>query len=586
MGTKKILVVVVTYYPEKDLLERNIQAYIDFVDKVLVWENTPENDKLKYRHISHEKVEYCGDGVNSISRALNYAWRYADRNGYDYLLTMDQDSLFEDFRSYLGKTVYCEEAPEGIWTPPINNEETSTDYEEINMPITSGMLASVRIINLIGGWNEYFTIDSVDDEFFLQAYKCNVRKYRVKGVSFIQRYGSPNTVKWMGHTLVLRNDGPKRLYSIYKNKLMLIRRYPDVKYLRDEFFHYWPKVILLVLLFEKDKFSKVWAIIRGLASGFSYKVQNLRMREARRAKDALVLMSTYNGELYLEEQLDSILCQEGMRVSLLIRDDGSTDGTCKILERYAAGHDNIRWITAENIGFVKSFSKLIEMALADEQHYDFYAFSDQDDVWFPQKMTAACGALEYRDQQFPLVFMSNSLYVDDNLNELGLFYREPPYLTRQNVILYPTAQGCSMVFNRRAMELYMENPPSVAWHDRWMGLICNFFGETDYCQTPLFYYRIHGNNTIGKKKNFFGRIIDDFKFYFSSDPKNYPMIKEFYDAYQSRLSEDDRKAINTYLQYKKSLKAKLVLMTSRRYQHTLNWWDVVRKSVLFLFNRG
>ena len=89
----KILAIVVTYYPEKNLLKKNINAFIEYVDKVLIWENTPESEKLSFRFIHDEKIEYCGDGINSISHALNYGWKYAKRNGYDYLLTMDQDSI-------------------------------------------------------------------------------------------------------------------------------------------------------------------------------------------------------------------------------------------------------------------------------------------------------------------------------------------------------------------------------------------------------------------------------------------------------------------------------------------------------------
>ena len=94
----RILAVVVTYYPEEDLLKNNIAAFIDEVDKVLIWENTPDVEKLQYRYIDNSKVEYCGDSVNSISRGLNYAWRYAQKEKYDYLLTMDQDSVFLNFQ--------------------------------------------------------------------------------------------------------------------------------------------------------------------------------------------------------------------------------------------------------------------------------------------------------------------------------------------------------------------------------------------------------------------------------------------------------------------------------------------------------
>lgn len=585
MEQKRILAVVVTYYPERELLERNIHAFIDHVDKVLIWENTPEADRLQYRYIENEKVEYHGAGVNSISRALNFAWYYARKHDYAYLLTMDQDSVFEDFAYYVGRTIDCAEAPEGIWTPQINQQDTNGDYEEINMPITSGMLSPLKFITEIGGWNEFFTIDSVDDEFFLKAHLQGVKKYRVKGVNLIQRYGTPNTVRWLGHELVLRNDGPERLKSIYKNKVMLIKTNPKVSYLREEFFHYWPKVIILTLFFEQNKFRKIWAIFCGLWSGLTGKISELRRVDLLDRKKVLVLMSTYNGEAFLSEQIDSILAQESVEVDLLVRDDGSSDHTRDILATYAAKTPHVRWYSGENLGFVRSFTALVDMAYREYSAYDYYAFSDQDDVWHKDKLQMACGMLLAHPQDRPLLFTSNSMYVDDNLNELNLFHREQPYFTRQNIMIYPVAQGCSMVFNRQAMALYLAHPPVISWHDRWMSLVCNFFGDIVYSYHPLFCYRIHDNNVQGKKQSFYARIVEDFRFFFSSDPKNFPMIEEFYQAFEPQLTDEDRKTLLTYLQYKHSFRKKLVLITSVKYLHTRNVWDILRKSVLFLFNR-
>lgn len=582
---RRILAIVVTYYPERELLERNIHAFINHVDKVIIWENTPKVDRAKYRHITHEKVEYYGEEKNSISRALNFAWYFARRYEYDYLLTMDQDSVFENFEFYIQKTINCPDAPEGIWTPEINQQDTNGAYEEINMPITSGMLSSVTFINAIGGWNEYFTIDSVDDEFFLKAHLQQIKKYRVKDVKLIQRYGTPNTVKWMGHQLVLRNDSPQRLYSIYKNKIMLIKAYPKVKYLREEFFHYWPKVILLVIKFERHKFQKAWNILRGVFAGLTSKIKNLRRVELIQAQRILVLMSTYNGESYLREQIDSILAQDNVDVDILVRDDGSTDHTKEILNTYAAKTPHVRWYAGENLGFVKSFTALVERACKEMPAYDYYAFSDQDDIWMKDKLQTACGTLLSHPQDRPLLFASNSMYIDNNLNEQNLFHREQPYFTRQNIMIYPVAQGCSMVFNRQAMERYLEHPPVISWHDRWMSLVCNFFGDIAYSYRALFYYRIHDKNVQGKKPSFYARIKEDLRFFFSSDPKNFPMIEEFYQAYKSQLSDEDCKSLLTYLQYKRSFRKKLALITSAKYLHTHNVWDVLRKSVLFLFNR-
>ncbi len=584
----KILVIVVTYYPEKELLERNVQAFIDHVDKVLIWENTPSPDKLEYRFIKHEKILYCGDGINSISRALNYAWEYANENGFDYLLTMDQDSYFENFDYYLDKTIYCQDAPEGIWTPQMNGEQVLKDYEEIDIPITSGMLASIDIVNKIGGWNESYTVASVDDEFFLQAHKYRIKKYKVQNASLLQRFGITQEVNIFGHKLELRNYGPQRLYDIYRNNIILIRKYPEIDYLRKNFFHYWLKAIVMVVLFEKQRFSKTSAIIRGIISGLRYKSEeprNLGLAGLKKDMNVLVLMSTYNGESYLRKQIDSILNQEKVKVHLLIRDDGSTDGTCKILAEYAERYQNISWNTSKNVGFVRSFSILAENALSYPEPIDFYAFSDQDDIWMPNKIKIACRYLEDSKEDTPLLFSSNSLFVDDHMNVLGAFHRKTPHFTKQNVMIFPTEQGCSMVFNKRALELYDSHPPRDAWHDRWMCLICNFFGETIYCQTPLFYYRIHGGNMIGKKQKLWDRMMDDVKFFFTSDAKNSQMVEEFYQAFETHLSLEDRDIVNVFLHYKESFRNKWKIMVSPEYQRAPNWQERLRKSILLLFNK-
>lgn len=589
MKNGRILAIVVTYYPERDLLVRNVEAFIDHVDKVLIWENTPSKDKQPYRYITHEKVDYYGDGVNSISRALNFAWEYANENGYDYLLTMDQDSYFENFEFYVDRTVFCKDAPEGIWTPQMNGEKVSDDYEEIDIPITSGMLASIKIVNTIGGWNESYTIASVDDEFYLQAHLRGIGKYKVKDASLLQRFGTPREVTVLGHTLVLRNYGPQRLHDIYRNNIILIRKYPKIDYLRNNFFHYWLKAIVLVFVYEKQRFRKTWCIFKGIIAGFRYRNQefrNLGIAKLEKETHVLVLMSTYNGEVYLREQLDSILWQDGVHVHLLIRDDGSTDRTCDILAEYAGKYDNIEWEGQENVGFFRSFSMLAEKALSYPEPIDFYAFSDQDDIWMPNKLKTACKFLEgVMSQDVPLLFSSNSLFMDDNMNIMGSFHKETPHYTKQNVMIYPTEQGCSMVFNKRALELYDSHPPRNAWHDRWMCLICNFLGQTVYCQSPLFYYRIHGGNMIGKKQSLCARIMDDIKFFFTSDAKNSQMVEEFYQAYRSQLSDEDLKILNVFLNYKGSFKNKWKIVMSPEYQRASNWQERMRKAVLLLFNK-
>ena len=102
-------------------------------------------------------------------------------------------------------------------------------------------------------------------------------------------------------------------------------------------------------------------------------------------------MSTYNGEKYLREQIDSILNQDYPEISLLIRDDGSTDGTVDILKEYAQKYRDIDYYVGENLGVQNSFFDL--MKRADKRAY-YYAFADQDDVWLPGKIKRAIELLE------------------------------------------------------------------------------------------------------------------------------------------------------------------------------------------------
>jgi len=95
-------------------------------------------------------------------------------------------------------------------------------------------------------------------------------------------------------------------------------------------------------------------------------------------------MSTYNGEKYLEEQINRILAKTDVDFRLLVRDDNSSDGTVAILRRYE-NHPRFQWYGGENLGCAKSFMDLLYSA----PDADFYAFSDQDDIWYPNKISSA-----------------------------------------------------------------------------------------------------------------------------------------------------------------------------------------------------
>lgn len=268
----KLLAVVVTYYPQKNVLLQNIEAFISYVDKVLIWENTPFTEKQEFRYLVNEKIEYCGDGVNSISHALNYAWKYANKASYDYILIMDQDSQWVDFPSYLKQTIYNDGAPEGIWGPHISGNIKKSGIEEVYSVINSGTLVKVTLVNRIGGWNEMFDIDGVDDEFCLRAKRLGIKTYRINESNLLQCFGSPRIVFFLWKRGELRNDSPLRLYNIYRNFILLIRMFPESKMLKDEFKRCWMSRIKWIIFFENNRVRKLCAIVRGIYDGITYKL--------------------------------------------------------------------------------------------------------------------------------------------------------------------------------------------------------------------------------------------------------------------------------------------------------------------------
>lgn len=163
----------------------------------------------------------------------------------------------------------------------------------------------------------------------------------------------------------------------------------------------------------------------------------------------LVLMSTYNGEAYVAEQIDSILNQKHVNVTLSIRDDGSTDNTYAILQDYASRHSNIMLQTGDNIGYAASFWTLLLQA---PSNYSFYAFSDQDDIWDDTKLASAIYALEQHNEQYKLYACALRV-VDEQLNELyvNAFPRLKP--TLGSAITRPRLSGCTMVFNQPLFSL-------------------------------------------------------------------------------------------------------------------------------------
>ncbi|EET60571.1 glycosyltransferase, group 2 family [Marvinbryantia formatexigens DSM 14469] len=188
-----------------------------------------------------------------------------------------------------------------------------------------------------------------------------------------------------------------------------------------------------------------------------------------------IILSAYNGEKYIEEQLQSLFAQEYPNIDIYVRDDGSTDRTVEILEKYDR-QGKIFLIRGENIGFCASFFSLLE--LCGEGTY--WSFCDQDDIWEKDKIKRAVAHLERHTEKekVPLLYYSLSRMVDENGNDLGI--QEPPKgsLCFRRALTGTFGVGFSMVINRKLRNMMLQcDPKAVHSHDWLAGAVALGMGH-------------------------------------------------------------------------------------------------------------
>jgi glycosyltransferase involved in cell wall biosynthesis len=206
-----------------------------------------------------------------------------------------------------------------------------------------------------------------------------------------------------------------------------------------------------------------------------------------------VLMSTYNGERFVEEQIVSILQQLPADGALIIRDDGSTDQTAVRIAAFQ--DDRITLVRGQNMGFASSFLCLLTMI---PQSVSVAFFSDQDDVWEPTKIATCCARLSGKEAA-PTLYCSGLLLVSEDLEPLGrspLWPRKPDF---DNALVENIATGCTIALNRAAISLVLRTarPEQIRYHDWWCYLVVSAFGEVLYDPEPLIKYRQHRQNALG-----------------------------------------------------------------------------------------
>jgi glycosyltransferase involved in cell wall biosynthesis len=221
-----------------------------------------------------------------------------------------------------------------------------------------------------------------------------------------------------------------------------------------------------------------------------------------------ILLCTMQGEHFLREQLDSIANQTYPNWTVWVSDDGSTDGTQNIFKEYLGkfGKDKFQIEKGPAQGYIKNFLSLV---CNKQIEASYYAYSDQDDIWLPDKLRRALAWIENVPSSVPALYCARTCNVDEKNNVLGLsplFARQPTFA---NALVQSIAGGNTMLFNQAACNLLRQAGPAVkvASHDWWTYLVVSGCGgQVYYDPEPTLRYRIHGSNQIGSNNTWEARI--------------------------------------------------------------------------------
>ena len=276
-----------------------------------------------------------------------------------------------------------------------------------------------------------------------------------------------------------------------------------------------------------------------------------------------VLLSTYNGEKYIKEQIESILNQKEVEVSLLIRDDASSDKTIEIIGKLADKNNNIIYYKDENLGPARSFMDL----LYKSGEYDYYAFADQDDIWQKQKLISAINMLKEKENE-PSLYMSALEVVDENLNLIET-KKVNGNLSFEGEMIRNFATGCTMVLNKKLCDIIKQyNPSYLIMHDSWITRVCYAVGGNVIIDDNSYIkYRQHTGNVLGYKDEGFQKIKRQFKIAFKNNiSMRVNIAKELKNGYYKMLTNEAKEVVDNLINYKEDKKAKKWLLHNKKFR--------------------
>ncbi len=286
----------------------------------------------------------------------------------------------------------------------------------------------------------------------------------------------------------------------------------------------------------------------------------------------IVLMATYNGSKYLVEQIESIKNQTYKNWVLVIRDDGSNDDTLSIINEYAEANKNIILVSKKKgteSGACANFSALYTWA-KENLNPEYIMFSDQDDIWKPRKIESTFNLMREIEMKFdsPLLVYSDLELINEEGRSLNLYIDVLPEITLNRVIAQNYCFGCTLLLNKKLIELIKEIPTDAENHDYWVALVAVGLGKTLFLKNSEILYRLHSNNVSSQGNSSKSRLKRYTKGFESEVGKlglRIRMLKTFFEFYHEKLSEENQRMLYDYIiSYEKGFIN--VLMNLKKYK--------------------
>lgn len=278
-----------------------------------------------------------------------------------------------------------------------------------------------------------------------------------------------------------------------------------------------------------------------------------------------VLLATNNPNLYIFEQIDSILAQLEVKVKIYWGDYGSSESIKNAIRAHLSGADFLE-IPCHDEGASRNFLNLLSFA-----RENYIAFSDQDDIWLPTKLRDQIAVLIKLEPKAALVHTNSYILRNNKIHSRSesCTHRHLNQLLFENCI-----QGCTMMINSKARATILRKLPNrVVYYDWWIGLILRVEGKVEYIEEPLVLYRIHANNTIGLPN----KLLKFLKYLSFNDAQRSNQIEDLLTLYNNNIGISESELMQLRKITSREFSVRLIANFSDNRRRSSRWVDFVRR---------